>query len=238
MDGVGRGARLGGQDPGEIAAERHGRNALSGEDPGVGRAHPVSVHDPGDVDQPDVVDVMGLGVAHGTGDGLVQRGQHDLRRGRRGAGVGLEGRADEVRAGVRVHGSVGDLCRLGNGLVVVEDRHRLGGGRQLLDRGGQAGPHGGQLLGDLGGHRAVAHAGVAEADVEAQHPDQLVLEAGGKVDVVGPGLDQHEPRRVLGAGPAAATSSARLRVSCGGRGHCVSRAVLSAASATAPLMDS
>ena len=73
MDGVGGGAGLRGQDFAQIATERHDRNALSRKDPGVGRAHAVPVHGSANVDQPDVVDVMRLGVGHRPGDGPVQR---------------------------------------------------------------------------------------------------------------------------------------------------------------------
>ncbi len=198
MEGVGAGARLGGEDGGGIRGQGRVGHRLPREDPRVGRADPVPVHGGRDVDQGHVRDVVRARIGHGAGDRPVERSEDHLCRCIGGGCIGLEAAAHEVGVQVGRKGVVGDLRRARNGLVVVENGdgagvrgHRLDGFRQA---GADVGENGGQIRSD----GAVGHATRAEAEVRSEGLAQLVLQAAGEVDVVGPVLQQHETRRMPG----------------------------------------
>ena len=207
------------------------------EDPRVGGADPVAVEGMRDVDQGDVLHAVPAGVGHRAGHRLVQGGEHDVR-GRGGAdSVGLQARADQI--GVRV--------------PRAPSRRRSRWGREWA--GSSRGPRrfrrrarsvrwqgrGCAHVGEIGGNRRrdgpVVDAVRPEADARPQHAGEFVLEAGAEVDVVGAVLEHDQPGPVL---RQVLTPRSRRR-GCGSAaadGHWPLGSVLSAATATAPLMAS
>ena len=193
VERVGPVARLGGEDVLDVRRQRRVGHRLAREDPGIPRADAVPVERRRDVDERDVGDVGGAGIGHGAGDGLVQRRQHHPGPGGCRGRVGLEAGAHEIGAETREPGVVGDLARGGDGLVVVEYRDRPGMGRDGLDGMGQAGADVRQVGRHLRRHRPIGQAVRPEPDAGPEDTAQLVLEAGGEVDVVRSVLQQHEP---------------------------------------------
>ncbi len=148
--GVGLAAGLGGDDALGVGRERGVRNRLSGERPRIGGAHPVAVEGGRDVDEPHVRDVVRPRVGHGTGDGGVQLGQHELGRGVGAGGIGFETGAEEVRLQPGLGGALGNLGRGGHRLVVVEHGDRACIGRDVLNGPGEARADTGQFGGQCG----------------------------------------------------------------------------------------